>query len=242
MPWRHQRTARASSCSYMGKVRIWSAPCFQRRALVFTTALHPRLGAGCLARELEPAIVRLIGEQCAHLFSILGQTTALDGAGRLSLAWGHARCPARPPAAGAAPPAGALSPRNEGARVRHLRAHLLQQPLLRLREPPQLRLARARKRRGCLELLASSAFKTCPVSTEGGTRRVQLVREGGGGGGRSWYPASIAATCSSALASCASSAARRASPSSSACRTAASCGALACECCVSVRVIVCGVC
>jgi hypothetical protein len=26
--------------------------------------------------------------------------------------------------------------------------------------------------------------ETCPVSTEGGTRRVQLVREGGGGGGR----------------------------------------------------------
>jgi hypothetical protein len=27
--------------------------------------------------------------------------------------------------------------------------------------------------------------ETCPVSTEGGTRRVQLVREGGGGGGAS---------------------------------------------------------
>jgi hypothetical protein len=29
----------------------------------------------------------------------------------------------------------------------------------------------------------TSACETCPISTEGGTRRVQLVREGGGGGG-----------------------------------------------------------
>ena len=42
--------------------------------------------------------------------------------------------------------------------------------------------ARARlacRRRGCRLLCA----ETCPVSTEGGTRRVQLVREGRGGGG-----------------------------------------------------------
>ena len=29
----------------------------------------------------------------------------------------------------------------------------------------------------------SQQVETCPVGTEGGTRRVHLVREGGGGGG-----------------------------------------------------------
>ena len=32
-------------------------------------------------------------------------------------------------------------------------------------------------------LLSTLEAETCPINTEGGTRRVQLVREGGGGGG-----------------------------------------------------------
>jgi hypothetical protein len=44
--------------------------------------------------------------------------------------------------------------------------------------------------------------KTCPISTEGGTRRVQLVREGGGGGGRvcAGGPSRRAAPCIKRLA------------------------------------------
>jgi len=46
-----------------GSVEIWDAPRFPRHALAFAMALHPRLGAGCFAKELDPVLVQLIGEQ-----------------------------------------------------------------------------------------------------------------------------------------------------------------------------------
>ena len=42
---------------------MWNAPRYPRHALAFAMALHPRLGAGRPARELDPKIVRQIGQQ-----------------------------------------------------------------------------------------------------------------------------------------------------------------------------------
>jgi hypothetical protein len=46
-------------------VTIWEASRSPRHALAFVMALHPRLGAGCPASELDPALVQLIGKQVA---------------------------------------------------------------------------------------------------------------------------------------------------------------------------------
>jgi hypothetical protein len=44
-------------------LKVRNVPHCHQHALAFAMALQPRLGAGCLARELDPEIVRLIGEQ-----------------------------------------------------------------------------------------------------------------------------------------------------------------------------------
>ena len=44
-------------------VKVWDAPSFPRHDIAFAMALQPRLGAGCLASELDPEVVKLIGEQ-----------------------------------------------------------------------------------------------------------------------------------------------------------------------------------
>ena len=46
-------------------VTISEASRSPRHALAFVMALHHRLGAGCPARELDPALVQLIGKQVA---------------------------------------------------------------------------------------------------------------------------------------------------------------------------------
>jgi hypothetical protein len=43
--------------------RVWDASRFPRQTLALVMALHPRLSAGCPARELDPEILQVIGEQ-----------------------------------------------------------------------------------------------------------------------------------------------------------------------------------
>ena len=45
-----------------GALKVWDAPRLPQHALAFAMALHPRLGAACLARELDPTLMQLIGE------------------------------------------------------------------------------------------------------------------------------------------------------------------------------------
>jgi WD40 repeat protein len=54
---------RVSTAFRIGVLDVWDAVRFPRHALAFAMALQPRLGAGCLSRELEPAIVQLIRKQ-----------------------------------------------------------------------------------------------------------------------------------------------------------------------------------
>ena len=55
--------ARVVAGSFDKLAKVWDAPSFPRHDIAFAMALQPRLGAGCLASELDPEVVKLIGEQ-----------------------------------------------------------------------------------------------------------------------------------------------------------------------------------